>query len=384
LLNRAEWLKFAAAFFNKEPEANRVFEDIRSRFEAIVEKVASVEKGSALPRVAFVSLNAWSGVSGAGCPYGGYELKVLKGYKEHLVTHGGGTSFDPALAANWCSLTEGCSSYICPNATAMKAVSIVEPSNSLFLATQPSLHPSCTAYLRLPVIIVLLYIVPQVLKTIDVVIDETYSATPPSYTFDSFKANYGLTDDTSSDYPFLRSSRVYGLDKRTGPTGGSDWLESALPHADEALLDFALALVPQLKAETLTHAGESEVLADRGTHWLRNLAKGEVAAVVDVSECDDPDALGSSVYAVCPGDPVPAATPPIYNVCDNLFCIPTSLLAMQADNAQMQATIDQLQADNAQVDKLLAEKAQCAVDKSLNAAEVLAGLKDKTIKVVFN
>ena len=222
------------------------------------------------------------------------------------------------------------------------------------------------------------------LKTIDVVIDETYSATPPSYTFDSFKANYGLTDDTSSDYPFLRSSRVYRLDKRTGPTGGSDWLESALPHADEALLDFALALVPQLKAETLTHAGESEVLADRGTHWLRDLAKGEVAAVVDVSECDDPDALGSSVYAVCPGDQVPAATPPIYNVCDNLFCIPTSLLAMQADNAQMQATIDQLQADNAQVDKLLAEKAQCAVDKSLNAAEVLAGLKDKTIKVVFN
>ena len=41
LLNRAEWLKFAAAFFNKEPEANRVFEDIKSRFEAIVEIVTA-------------------------------------------------------------------------------------------------------------------------------------------------------------------------------------------------------------------------------------------------------------------------------------------------------------------------------------------------------
>ena len=29
LLNRAEWLKFAAAFFNKEPEANHVFDEIR-------------------------------------------------------------------------------------------------------------------------------------------------------------------------------------------------------------------------------------------------------------------------------------------------------------------------------------------------------------------
>ena len=36
-----------------------------------------------------------------------------------------------------------------------------------------------------------------------------------------------------------------------------------------------------------------------------------------------------------------------------------------------------------QVDELLAEKEQCAADKSLNAAEVLAKLKDGTIKMVF-
>ena len=35
------------------------------------------------------------------------------------------------------------------------------------------------------------------------------------------------------------------------------------------------------------------------------------------------------------------------------------------------------------VDELLAEKAQCAADKSLNAAEVLAKLNDGTIKVTF-
>ena len=165
------------------------------------------------------------------------------------------------------------------------------------------------------------------LKTIDVVIDETYSSSPSSYTFDSFKANYGLTDDdlanaseTSADYPFLVSSRVYRTDKRTSPAnGGSDWMESSLPHADEALLDFAMAIVPQLKDETLTHAGESEVLADRPTRWLRDLATGEASAAVDPSECDDPNKLGSS------------------------------LLAGRVCFTQMQATIAELQADNARL-----------------------------------
>ena len=123
LLNRAEWLKFAATFFNKEPEANRFFEDVRSRFDVIVDMVTAKRlAGAASPRVAFLSApGAYSGVYN-DCPFGGYEIKVLQGYKEHLVSYGGGTSFDPAVAARWCSLTEGCSSYICPNATSMKKV----------------------------------------------------------------------------------------------------------------------------------------------------------------------------------------------------------------------------------------------------------------------
>ena len=160
-------------------------------------------------------------------------------------------------------------------------------------------------------------IIPQVLKTIDVVIDETYSATPPSYTIHSFKAGFELTDD---DYPFLATSRVYKTDKRLAPlinsggSYGSDWMESALPHADLALLDFAVTLVPQLKDETFTHAGESVDLADFKTRWLRNIATGEDAVVVDASECDDPS-------AVCPGDLAAlSATLPVYNGCDNDFC----------------------------------------------------------------
>ena len=163
------------------------------------------------------------------------------------------------------------------------------------------------------------------LRTIDVVIDETRSATPPTYTIDTFKAGFELTDgalnnvgETSADYLFLASSRVYRVDKRLSPANsGTDWMESALPHADMTLLDFAVSLVPELKDETFSHpAGwfDLQDLADFETRWLRNIAVGEVAAVVDPSECDDPS-------AVCPGDPAALlAAAPVYNGCDNDFC----------------------------------------------------------------
>jgi iron complex transport system substrate-binding protein len=41
-LGRAEWIKFLAAFFNKEAEADRVFNDIVSRYEALADKVKNI------------------------------------------------------------------------------------------------------------------------------------------------------------------------------------------------------------------------------------------------------------------------------------------------------------------------------------------------------
>ncbi|MCX7822225.1 MAG: ABC transporter substrate-binding protein [Syntrophobacterales bacterium] len=41
-LGRAEWIKFLAAFFNKESEAERVFNDIVSRYETLSEKTKNV------------------------------------------------------------------------------------------------------------------------------------------------------------------------------------------------------------------------------------------------------------------------------------------------------------------------------------------------------
>lgn len=41
-LGRAEWIKFLAAFFNREAEADRLFDDVVQRYEALAEKTRSV------------------------------------------------------------------------------------------------------------------------------------------------------------------------------------------------------------------------------------------------------------------------------------------------------------------------------------------------------
>ena len=61
MLHRAEWVKFVAAFFNLEPEANRVFEGISERFAATAAAVTAARlAGAPTLRAAFVSYSAAS------------------------------------------------------------------------------------------------------------------------------------------------------------------------------------------------------------------------------------------------------------------------------------------------------------------------------------
>ena len=55
-LGRTEWIKFIAAFFNKEAEAEKVFDDIVNRYEAMAEKTRTVSR-----RPTVLSGVAWRG-----------------------------------------------------------------------------------------------------------------------------------------------------------------------------------------------------------------------------------------------------------------------------------------------------------------------------------
>ena len=134
MLNRAEWIKFAAAFFNKEPEANRVFEDIKSRFEEIEGLVMAKRMlGVASPRVAYLT----PGAPGGSC-CGGYTWAAtgpsisIAAYKEETVSKAGGTNVDPTITAKWCPLSG--TKYQCANNTMLKEVTTL-------ISCRPSIPP---------------------------------------------------------------------------------------------------------------------------------------------------------------------------------------------------------------------------------------------------
>merc|ERR1719424_2273634 len=111
MLNRAEWLKFGAAFFNKEAEANHVFDGIRSRFTEIVDHVLAARlAGASSPRSAFISNSPWS-----------IDIDNTA-YKNEVIFKAGGKTVDHTTAAALCPLNGIGNKYSCPNAAALKEV----------------------------------------------------------------------------------------------------------------------------------------------------------------------------------------------------------------------------------------------------------------------
>eukprot|EP00971_Amphidinium_carterae_P270295 5363008-Amphidinium_carterae.1 len=75
-LRRAEWIKFIAAFFNREPEANVVFKNISDEYHALRDSVAN--ENLAMPKVAFVSYSSWQGVSSWTISDAGYKVALAE------------------------------------------------------------------------------------------------------------------------------------------------------------------------------------------------------------------------------------------------------------------------------------------------------------------
>lgn len=78
-------------------------------------------------------------------------------------------------------------------------------------------------------------------------------------------------------------------------TQGSDFYESAVPHADVFLADLAAALVPS-------------AVPHHARRYLRNLAEAEAVHISNATACDDP-------FAICAGETAPRAPPTATNFC---------------------------------------------------------------------
>jgi len=249
MLHRVEWVKFVAAFFNKEPLANAVFQGIEQRFLAVMSAVLAAREGGGAPPVcAFVS-KSW---------YNDFRVNRAV-YKLEALTSAGGLPLSAASITPHCNITGA------PYADA----------NTHVCATTEQFK--------------------EVLKQVDILFDDNYPADGyPAYTLADFKEAFNLTRDDPNDYPFLKAKTLYRLDgsiSKPKSNYGNDWFESAVMHADKVLADLATVITPEAEIDLAAFPHQHS--------FVRNLALGEMPYLIGASDCDD-------AYSVCPGETPPS------------------------------------------------------------------------------
>jgi hypothetical protein len=190
VLNRAEWIKFVAAFFNKEDVAEKHMQEEQSKWETLTKEGASKPT---TPLVAFIGASTWSGE---------YQIS-LAAYKVSLVAAAGGKSFATSdFSSNEHAVIAG----------------TTNPTIG-FNMTDPDAKAAFQA----------------ALADVDVLIDETYHWDPASYNAESFATNFGFDG---------AGAQIFREDGLLGGAGGAgmDWFEGAYAHPSVLLADFVAAL----------------------------------------------------------------------------------------------------------------------------------------------
>ena len=122
------------------------------------------------------------------------------------------------------------------------------------------------------------------LTSVDVLVDETYYAVPPTNT-SLVLATLGFTaaDISGTAYRFIANASVWRVDARVGPEDADDWYETAVAEPDAVLADFLRLVQPTVP--TFLSAASPRYL------WFRDVSKGEPATVLPAyTTCADPSA----------------------------------------------------------------------------------------------
>jgi hypothetical protein len=224
----AEYIKFFGAFFNKEPEAKTIYAAVETSYN-----LASTSSSNK-PTVAWVQYNAPS-------QWGAESFVVSDAqYKLDLVTDAGGLNFnaDSALA-NVPGLSVSGNSHTIP-VSAFNNSKV--NASSYFLAA---------------------------LATVDVIIDETYAPNPTTYTYATFKSNFGVP--SSSSLPFVQQQKVLRIDgEMAASSKGLSWYESRVPRPDWAVEGLARYLVND---------------NSKRQKYFRNIATNEQVNAIDSTAC---------------------------------------------------------------------------------------------------
>ena len=219
MLQSSEWIKYFAPFFEKECEANTLYEGIKERYNCHKTKVQQFFPSTS-PKVVVAQKN-FGYNCGEGCPYNSDPY------------------FGVSDAAYWTSYIKDAG-----------GIPLIETSTFTNLTADPFKGYTFTNASDFH----------AVLKEADIVIDTTYMASGIST--ESILEAYNITASDESGYKFIGDKALWRTDARIGPNG-DDWFEGRYAEADVLLEDFLFALHPSYSGLILNPKHELT--------WLRNL-----------------------------------------------------------------------------------------------------------------
>jgi hypothetical protein len=256
-LHAAEFIKWLAAFFNKEEEAKSIFNTAMSLYE----DAQSVN--GAGQKVVWVSYEA-------GGSWNAERFKLSSAiYKQELVTAAAGVNID---------------------GDSVQAEFGENMTKVVDSAGNPSFYLETSRYNGSKADTAAAFLSALTLQSVDVLIDETYQWDAASYTIDTFLSNFGLSNT---------SLKVLRVDGTLSESNDLDWYESRVAHPHRAVQGLQRVMLPD---DSLPK------------YFFRDIGAGELPDLILASSCAtplpfcDPTVSPSIIPMIAPVDEANVAT----------------------------------------------------------------------------